>query len=135
VQRGDTLTEIAKQFHTSVGAVVAINRLDHPDDLTEGQLLTMPPPSATRIEAKMADGVDGAAVKLTLVGAEPSELVTFVITLPDGSTYTGSPHAASAYGVVVTTYTAELATGVYTVTAAGERGTNAETAFHLEPPG
>jgi LysM repeat protein len=135
VQRGDTLTEIARRFHTSVGAVVATNRLDDADDLTEGQQLTMPPPSATRIDAKLADDVDGAAVELTLVGAEPSELVTFVITLPDGSTYTGARHSASAEGVVATTYTAELATGVYTVTATGERGTNAETAFHLDPPG
>ncbi len=70
----------------------------------------------------------------TLVGAEPSELVTFVITLPDGSTYTGSPHSTSIYGVVTTTYTATLATGSYSVTATGERGTNAETTFHLDPP-
>jgi LysM repeat protein len=133
VQRGDTLTRIAKQFHTSVGAIVATNQLRDPDDLTEGQQLTMPPPSAVRIEAKMADGGDG--VGLTLVGAEPSELVTFVITLPDGSTYTGSPHSASGYGVVVTTYNAAIGNGVYTVTATGERGTNAETAFHLVPPG
>jgi LysM repeat protein len=135
VQRGDTLTEIAKQFHTSVGAIVSTNQLDDPDDLTEGQQLTMPPASAVRIDAKMVDDGSGAAVGLTLVGAEPSELVTFVITLPDGSTYTGTPHSASVYGVVTTKYTAELANGVYTVTGTGERGTNAETAFHLDPPG
>jgi LysM repeat protein len=135
VQRGDTLTEIAKQFHTSVNAIVSTNQLDDPDDLTEGQQLTMPPPSAVRIDAKMVDDGSGAAVALTLVGAEPSELVTFVITLPDGSTYTGTPHSASVYGVVTTKYLAELANGVYTVTGTGERGTNAETAFHLDPPG
>ena len=134
VQRGDTLTEIAKQFRTSVAAIVSTNELERPDDLTEGQQLTMPPPSAVRIDAEMVDEGSGPAVALTLVGAAPSELVTFVITLPDGSTYTGSPHSASVYGVVTTTYTADLVNGVYTVTGTGERGTNAETAFHLEPP-
>jgi LysM repeat protein len=135
VQRGDTLTKIAKQYHTSVGAIVSTNQLRDPDNLTEGQQLTMPPPSATRIEAKMVDDADGASVGLTLVGAQPSELVTFVITLPDGSTYTGTPHSASGYGVVTTKYIADIGTGVYTVTATGERGTNAELAFHLDPPG
>jgi LysM repeat protein len=135
VRRGDTLTEIAKQFHTSVGAIVSSNQLANPDALTEGQQLTLPPASAVRIDAKMVDDGTGAAVALTLVGAEPSELVTFVLTLPDGSTYTGTPHSASVYGVVTTKYTAALVNGVYTVTGTGERGTNAETAFHLDPPG
>ncbi len=131
---GDTLTNIARQFHTSVGAIVATNQLEDPDALTEGQQLTMPPPSAVRIEAKLVDDGGEAAIGLTLVGADPSELVTFVVTLPDGSTYTGSPHSTSIYGVVTTTYTSTLATGSYSVTATGERGTNAETAFHLDPP-
>jgi LysM repeat protein len=135
VRRGDTLTVIAKQFRTSVGAIVSRNQLRDPDDLVEGQQLTMPPASATRIEAKMADDASGGAVGLTLVGAQPSELVTFVITLPDGSTYTGTPHSASVYGVVATKYIAEIGAGVYTVTATGDRGTNAEVAFHLDPPG
>ena len=56
VQRGDTLTNIAKQFHTSVGAIVATNHLENPDALTEGQQLTMPPPSAVRIDAELVDG-------------------------------------------------------------------------------
>jgi LysM repeat protein len=135
VQRGDTLTDIAKQFHTSVGAIVATNQLENPDGLTEGQPLTLPPPSAVRIDAELVDDGADAAVGLTLVGAEPSELVTFVVTLPDGSTYTGAPHSASIYGVVTATYTATLSTGTYTVTATGARGTSAQTAFHLDPPG
>jgi LysM repeat protein len=134
VQRGDTLTEIAKQFHTSVGAIVSTNTVENPDDLTEGQRLTMPPSSAVRIDAEMVDEGGDRGVGLTLLGAEPSELVTFLITLPDGSTYTGSPHSASIYGVVTTTYTADLVNGVYRVTGTGERGTNAETAFHLDVP-
>ncbi len=134
VARGDTLTEIAKQFQTSVGAIVAANRLEDPDHLTEGQELVIPPPSSVRIDAAMVDDGGREAVGLTLVGAQPSELVTFVVTLPDGSTYTGSPHSASADGTVTTTYTAALGAGTYRVTASGS-ATTAETAFHLHPPG
>lgn len=134
VRRGDTLTGIAKQFHTSVAAIVAANHLADADHLTEGEDLVMPPPSAVRIDAKLVGGRTDQGFDLTLVGAEPSELVTFVITLPDGSTYTGSPHSASVYGVVTTTYTANIGSGTYTVTATGERGTNAATSVHVDPP-
>lgn len=134
VQRGDTLTEIAKQFHTSVAAIVRTNGLPDADHLTEGQELVMPPPSALRLDAQLVGGRADSGFELTLVGALPSEVVTFVITLPSGATYTGSPHVASAYGVVTTTYTAKIGLGTYRVTASGERGTNAESIFHLDPP-
>ncbi len=134
VQRGDTLTKIAKQFHTSVAAIVTTNGLPDADHLTEGEDLTMPPPSALRIDAKLVGGRTDSGFDLTLVGALPSEVVTFVITLPDGSTYTGAPHVASGYGVVTTTYTAQIGLGTYRVTATGERGTNAESIFHLDQP-
>ena len=58
-----------------------------------------------------------------------------MITLPDGSTYTGSPHVASGYGVVTTTYSAVIGDGTYTVTAEGEGGTNAQASFHVVRPG
>lgn len=135
VQRGDTLTEIAHQFRTSVAAIIAANRLTDPDTLTEGQPLVMPPPSAVRIEAKLVDAQTDSGFSLVLVGAAPSELVTFVITLPDASTYTGSPHLASGYGVVTTTYQAALTSGTYTVTATGSGGTHAQAAFHVVEPG
>jgi LysM repeat protein len=135
VQRGDTLTEIAKQFHTSVAAIVATNALPDADHLAEGQALTMPPPTAVRIDAKLVGANTDEGFALTLVGAQPSEVVTFVITLPDGSTHQGSPHVASAYGVVTTTYTAPIGTGTYTIAASGEHGTNAEASFHVDPPG
>ena len=135
VQRGDTLTEIAKQFHTSVAAIVTTNGLSDADQLTEGQDLVMPPPSEVRIAAELIDERTDAGFDLTLTGATPSEVVTFVITLPDGSTYTGSAHVASGSGVVTTTYNAAIGSGTYTVTAKGERGTNAESRFHVDPPG
>jgi LysM repeat protein len=133
VQRGDTLTKIAKQFHTSVAGIVTTNGLPDADHLTEGQELVMPPPSALRIDAKLVGGRTDSGFDLTLVGALPSEVVTFVIALPNGDTYTGSPHVASGYGVVTTTYTADIGLGTYRVTASGERGTNAESIFHLDP--
>jgi LysM repeat protein len=135
VQSGDTLTEIAKRFHTSVGAIVATNQLPDADHLTAGQELVMPPPSAARIAVELVDQGADDVVRLTLVGAEPSELVTFVIALPDGETFTGSQHAASSQGVVTTTYQASLGTGTYAVTATGDHGTQADTAFHLDAPG
>jgi LysM repeat protein len=132
VGRGDTLTQIAKQFHTSVGAIVATNQLEDPDSLVEGQQLVMPSPFAVRVDAAL--DTDGS-VKLALVGAQPSELVTFVITLPDGSTYTGVPHKAGGDGVVATRYEAALKTGSDRVNASGPAGTTAEAAFHVRPPG
>jgi LysM repeat protein len=134
VQRGDTLTTIARHFRTSVSGIVAANQLTDPDNLTEGQDLVMPPPSDVRIEAQLAEGGTRAGFDLTLVGAAPSELVTFVITLPDGSTYTGSPHVASGYGVVTTTYSGVIGAGTYTVTADGEQGTTAQANFSLVQP-
>jgi LysM repeat protein len=133
VQRGDTLTQIAKRFRTSVGAIVTTNRLSDPDHLADGEELTMPPPSSARLEVDLVDG--GAGVGITLFGAEPAEVVTVVVTLPDGETFTGPPHSTSDGGTLVTKYTATLGAGTYTVVATGERGTSAQTSFHLDPPG
>jgi LysM repeat protein len=135
IARGDTLTDIAKRFHTSIAAIVAANQLTDPDHLTEGQQLVMPPPSALRIDAELVGGGTDSGFKLTLTGATPSEVVTFTIARPDGSTYTGAPHVASSEGVVTTTYSDVVATGTYRVTATGERGTNAVSIFHLVPAG
>jgi LysM repeat protein len=135
VQPGDTLTDIATRFHTSIGAITTVNHIADPDHLAQGQALVMPPPSAARIELEAVEVGTVTKVGLTLVGAQPSELVTFVVTLPDGATYTGSPHAASGDGTVTTTYAAELGTGTYVVSATGTAGTDVQTAFHLDPPG
>jgi LysM repeat protein len=135
VKRGDTLTQIAKQFHTSVSAIMTTNQLPDADHVAEGQVLVMPPPGTVRIVAKLVDPGSEDAVRLTLSGAAPAELVTFVITLPDGETFTGSPHSASSEGVVTSTYTAPLTSGTYTIDATGDHGTTSETSFHLDRPG
>jgi hypothetical protein len=76
----------------------------------------------------------GESVELKLTGAKPSETVTFEITSPSG-TFTGSPHAASADGTVMTTYTPALddPEGTYTVIARGEQGTTAQASLQVDP--
>lgn len=134
VKRGDTLTEIAKRFRTSVAAIITTNHLADADHLTEGQPLVMPPPTAVRIDAALVDDQGTPAMALALVGAQPTEQVTFVVTRPDGSTYTGTPHAASDVGTVTTNYTGDLPAGGYRVDASGTAGTTAALAFHIVPP-
>jgi LysM repeat protein len=128
VRRGDTLTGIARQFHTSVTAITNANQLIDPDNLAEGQSLTIPPPSPARIVVKLhgSSGFD-----LTLIGAQPSESVTFTIE-SNGTTFTGSPHVASISGVVTTTYETAVGGSVYTVAATGELGSVTELSFHVD---
>ena len=66
-------------------------------------------------------------------GVQPGEPVTFTINLPDGSTYTGSPHVTSADGEVTTTYQTSIGPGVYGIVATGDDGTAAELRFHVDP--
>jgi LysM repeat protein len=43
VQKGDSLTRIAKQFGVTVAQLVAANNLPNADHIEEGQRLTIPP--------------------------------------------------------------------------------------------
>jgi nucleoid-associated protein YgaU len=132
VQRGDTLTEIARHFHTTVGQITEANQLTDPDNLAEGQRLTIPPVSSLGLQVALLDG-SLSGFQLTLRGGQPGEPVVFEIGAPDGSTYTGSPHLTGADGVVTTTYDTEIASGTYRVVASGDGGTEAETSFHVDP--
>ena len=132
VQRGDTLTEIARHFHTTVGQITNMNQLTDPDHLAEGQHITIPPASSLGLQvALLDDSLSG--FQLTLRGGQPGEPVVFEITAPDGSTYTGSPHVTGADGVVTTTYNSQIASGTYQVMASGDGGTEADTSFHVDP--
>ena len=43
VEKGDSLTRIAKQFGVTVAQLVAANNLPNPDHIEQGQRLTIPP--------------------------------------------------------------------------------------------
>jgi LysM repeat protein len=132
VQRGDTLTQIARRFHTTVAQITDLNQLTDPDRLQEGQGLTIPPASALQLEVGLLGGGQ-SGLQLTLRGGQPGEPVVFQIDGPDGSSFTGSPHVTGPDGAVTTTYTAEIGSGTYRVAAHGDQGTEAETSFHVDP--
>ena len=46
VQKGDSLTRIAKQFGVTVAQLVAANNIQNADHIEEGQRLTIPPTTA-----------------------------------------------------------------------------------------
>ena len=91
VQRGDTLTVIARRFRTTIAAITERNQLDDPDNLAEGQTLVIPEPSSVQLVATLLGAGNGSGFALTLTGVQPGEPVAFAIDHPDGSTYTGSP--------------------------------------------
>ncbi len=132
VQRGDTLTEIARHFHTTVAQITDANQLTDPDNLAEGQSLTIPPAASLGLHVALLDA-SLRGFQLTMSGGQPGEPVVFEIGAPDGSTYTGSPHVTAADGVVTTTYDTEIGSGTYRVVARGDGGTEAETSFHVDP--
>jgi LysM repeat protein len=45
VQAGDSLGKIAKQFDTTIAALVLLNGIANPDRLIEGTTLKIPPPN------------------------------------------------------------------------------------------
>jgi LysM repeat protein len=53
VQPGDTLATIARQFETTVEAIIALNQLADPNQIEVGQQLVLPAPGGT---AAPADG-------------------------------------------------------------------------------
>jgi LysM repeat protein len=136
VQRGDTVTGIARRFGVSVAAIVATNHLVDPDHLVEGQNVVIPqaPPvhlDVTLVEAQGNKNTKG--LQLVLSGAQPSEQITFQIDSPEGR-YTGVPHSASADGVVTSTYqtSAGVTAGTYTAVATGDHGTTTQAAFRVD---
>ncbi len=129
VQRGDTLTAIAKQFGVRVADLLAANTFADPDNLVEGQSVTIPkttPPALTVTR----DAAAPNQLDLTMIGALSGELVTFTISSPAGS-YTGPAHQVAADGTVNATYDTGGTTGSYTVTANGSQGSTATATFAL----
>ena len=129
VQRGDTLTSIAKRFGVRVTDLLGANTFANPDNLTEGQTVTIPkvtPPTllVTR------DPTEPNQLDFELTGALSGELVTFTITSPSGP-FTGPAHAVASDGTASATYDTAGATGTFTVAANGSQGTTAQTTFQV----
>jgi LysM repeat protein len=133
VKRGDTLTSIARFFHVATEAIILTNGLASADTIAEGQVLQIPPAPPVQLAVNPPKGAVGTVFEFTLVNAIAGEIVTFMVAGPDGSVFTGSPHSASAEGLVTATYrSAGDVPGTYVVTATGERGTNIQTGFDVE---
>jgi LysM repeat protein len=134
VQRGETLSVIARRFGVSIDEIVAANHLVDEDRVAEGQLLVVPPSRPVALAIAPAATTPGRSVQLKLAGAQPSESVTFVVDSPTGS-FTGPPHTALEDGTVSTTYSVavDAPTGSYTVTAKGDQGTTVQASFSVAP--
>jgi LysM repeat protein len=132
VKAGDTLTSIASDFGLSTATLAQANQLVNPDQLTEGQLLVIPPPPPTGVTIMPKRAHAGDALTLTLTGAKAGESVTFTIQGPSGRSFTGPPHTASPDGDVTAEYDSSGdRAGTYTVVAAGDLGTSVEARYRL----
>jgi LysM repeat protein len=128
------LSAIAKRFGVSVAAIGAANHITNPDQVTEGEVLAIPPAPPAQLVVTPADATAGATFDLGLTGAKPSELVTFEIDSPGGGEFTGPPHTALPDGSVSASYltTQGNAPGVYSVQAKGDHGTSARAGFRVD---
>jgi LysM repeat protein len=135
VQRGDTLTRIAKRFHVTVPAIVQANHLANPDQVAEGQVLVIPAPIPLRLTILPARGPAGATFRLLLVGAQPNETIHFTIAW-SGGTFSGAAHLVPSNGAVATTYRTSPADppGLYRVAATGTSGTKVQSTFTVVAP-
>lgn len=48
VRKGDTLTKIAEKYNTTVTALAELNRINNPDVIRVGQVLTLPEKKAEK---------------------------------------------------------------------------------------
>jgi LysM repeat protein len=136
VARGDSLTAIARRFHVSVEAVAAANHLTDLNQLTQGQVLIIPPAPPVSLVIRPAQGPLGSAFTFSLSGAKPDEVVQFEVVRPDGGKFVGPSHIAQPDGTVTTTYATVFgdALGTYKVLAAGNQGTVTHTEFAVVAP-
>jgi hypothetical protein len=133
VRRGDTLTSVAQQFGVRVTALRAANtQLADPDNLVEGDVLTIPLSSKPVLTATSAADTP-FQLQFQLTGAQPGEQVVFIVATPGGS-FTGPPHIADNAGMVTAAYDAGGLAGEYAVLAKGNEGSVARADFHINAP-
>jgi hypothetical protein len=70
----------------------------------------------------------GQTIVLHVNGFQPGENVTFTVTKPDGSSFTGPPHVVAQDGTTEARYAPPIA-GTYTVVAKGDRGGQSTSQF------
>lgn len=134
IQPGDTLTAIAAFFGVSSAAIIELNDLANADQLTAGEVLSIPPVPPLELVVTPPDAPAGETFLLDLTGANAGEVVTFTIQSPDGGEFTGPPHRASPEGSVSTGYhSSGDEPGIYRVMANGDRGTSARASFRVSP--
>jgi LysM repeat protein len=132
VQAGDTLTSVAKQYGVSKTAILDANQIPDPDRLVPGQTFQIPSPTPVALVIRPAKARTGGSVEIRLKGAQPDELVTFLIVSPVGQ-FSGPAHSPDAHGTVTTSYRLGIADppGTYTVLARGDQVTQADATFRV----
>ncbi|MFN8027136.1 MAG: LysM domain-containing protein [Acidimicrobiia bacterium] len=134
VQRGDTLTSIAAQFRVRVSELRAANpQLSDPDNLVEGEVLTVPLASRPVLTVT-APPDEPFQLQFSFTGAQPGEQVVFIVATPQGS-FTGPAHIVDNTGTVTATYDAGGLAGDYVVLAKGAQGSVDRAEFHINAPG
>jgi LysM repeat protein len=82
VQRGDSLSKIAKQFGVSVAAIVAANNIANADHIEEGQRLTIPPAGAASAPSTAAGPTTAPPAATTVAGAPTTAKATTTTAKP-----------------------------------------------------
>ncbi len=132
VKAGDTLTALAKYFGVSKTAILDANEIPDPDRLVPGQVFQIPSPTPVGLVIRPAKARTGGTVEIRLTGAQPDELVTFLIVSPVGM-FAGPPHTPDTHGSITTTYRLGIADppGDYAVAARGDQVTQADATFRV----
>ena len=133
VQRGQTLTSIARFFGISPTLLAQYNHLGNGDMLTVGQVLQIPPKAPLKLVINPPSAAGGEPFAFMLTGAKAMENVVFVITDPHGGKFKGAPHVAGDDGSVTANYQTSIdaTTGVYVVVATGDRGSQVSASFKV----
>jgi hypothetical protein len=86
------------------------------------------PAGATSSSQLQFQPLIGETIVLHVTGFQAGEKVTFTITKPDGTSFTGPPHVVAADGTVEARYSGAQS-GTYTVAVKGDRGDQATGQF------
>ena len=94
-------------------------------------LAPSPTPTGTTSNQLQFHSLVGQTIVFHVTGFQPGENVTFTVTKPDGSSFTGPPHPVGQDGTAEARYAPPLA-GTYTVVAKGDRGGQTTSQFIVQ---